>query len=140
MQKSYMLVKPVTTILVHKTKQLRYVCVLVAQLNPALYDPMYHSPPGFSDHGTLEARILQCGRHSLPNGIFLIQGLNPLRPQVCYLKDLSQLGEKTWVFHDELAYLYLKMKRGQTIYTGRRELKGRLEQSTFGFLQSLLRS
>ena len=68
MQKSYMLVKPVTTILVHKTKQLRYVCVLVAQLNPALYDPMYHSPPGSSDHGTLEARILEWDAMALSRG------------------------------------------------------------------------
>ena len=72
-----MLVKPVTTILVHKTKQFRYVCVLVAQLNPALYDPMYRSPPGSSDHGTLEARILEWGCHGPFQGIFPTQGLNP---------------------------------------------------------------
>ena len=35
------------------------VCVLVTQLCPTLCDPMNHSPPGFSVHGILQARILE---------------------------------------------------------------------------------
>ena len=34
-------------------------CVLVAQSCPTLCDPMYCSPPGFSTHGILQARILE---------------------------------------------------------------------------------
>ena len=32
---------------------------LVTQSSPILCDPMYHSPPGFSVHGILQARILE---------------------------------------------------------------------------------
>ena len=35
------------------------VCVLVAQLCPTLCDPTDCSPPGFSVHGILQARILE---------------------------------------------------------------------------------
>ena len=35
------------------------MCVLVAQSYPTLYDPMDCSPPGFSVHGLLQARILE---------------------------------------------------------------------------------
>ena len=35
------------------------VCVLVTQLCPTLCDPMNCSPPGFSVHGILQARILE---------------------------------------------------------------------------------
>ena len=35
------------------------------------------SPPGSSVHGTLQARILDLGSHSLFQGIFWAQGLNP---------------------------------------------------------------
>ena len=35
------------------------VCVLVTQLCPTLCDPMDYSPPGFSVHGILQARILE---------------------------------------------------------------------------------
>ena len=34
-------------------------CVLVAQLCPTFCDPTYCSPPGFSVHGVLQARILE---------------------------------------------------------------------------------
>ena len=40
-----------------------------------LCDPMNCSPPDSSVHGILQARILDC--HSLLQGIFPIQGLNP---------------------------------------------------------------
>ena len=33
--------------------------VLVAQSCPTLCDPMYYSPPGFSVHGILQARMLE---------------------------------------------------------------------------------
>ena len=35
------------------------VCVLVAQLFPTFCEPMDHSLPGSSIHGTLRARILE---------------------------------------------------------------------------------
>ena len=35
------------------------VCVLVAQLCPTLCDPTDYSPPGFSVHGILQARVLE---------------------------------------------------------------------------------
>ena len=47
-------------------------CVLVTQSCPTLCDPMDCSPPGSSVHG-----ILQASCHSLLQGIFLTQGLNP---------------------------------------------------------------
>ena len=35
------------------------MCVLVAQSCPTLCDPTDYSPPGFSVHGILQARILE---------------------------------------------------------------------------------
>ena len=35
------------------------VCVFIAQSGPTLCDLMDHSPPGFSVHGILQARILE---------------------------------------------------------------------------------
>ena len=37
------------------------VCVLVAQLCPTLSKPMDCSPPGSSDHGILQVRVLEWG-------------------------------------------------------------------------------
>ena len=37
------------------------VCVLVTQLCPTLSDPMDYSPPGSSDHGIFQARVLEWG-------------------------------------------------------------------------------
>ena len=51
--------------------------VLVVQLCPTLWDPMNCSPPGSSVDGILQARILEWVRHSLLQGIFLVQGSNP---------------------------------------------------------------
>ena len=59
----------------------------VAQSSPTLPDPMDCSLPGSSVHGIFQARILEwvatafsknpgVGSHSLPQGIFLIQGSN----------------------------------------------------------------
>ena len=41
---------------------------LVAQSCPTLWDPMDWSPPGFSVHGTLQARILEWGAISFSRG------------------------------------------------------------------------
>ena len=41
-----------------------------------LCDPMNYSPPGFSVHGILQARIPDVSCHALLQGIFLTQGLN----------------------------------------------------------------
>ena len=50
----------------------------VAQLCPTLCDPMDCSLPGSSVHGIPQARInTGVGCHSLLQGIFLTQGLNP---------------------------------------------------------------
>ena len=61
------------------------VKVLVAQSCLSLWHSMDYSPPGFSVHGILQARILECekkkkntgvGSHSLLQGIFWTQGSN----------------------------------------------------------------
>ena len=54
-------------------------CGLVAQSCPPLCDPMNCSLPDSSVHGILQARILveRGGCHSLLQGIFPTQGLNP---------------------------------------------------------------
>ena len=56
------------------------VCVLVTQSCPALCDPMDCRLLGFSVHGILQARLPGVGGggyHSLLQGIFPTQGLNP---------------------------------------------------------------
>ena len=52
----------------------------VSQSCPTLCDPLDCSPPGFSVHGILQARILEWGYHLLLQGIFLTQGWNPGLP------------------------------------------------------------
>ena len=59
------------------------VCTKSLQLCPTLCDPMDCSPPGFSSHGILQARILEWGCHSLLQGIFPTQGLNPYLLHSC---------------------------------------------------------
>ena len=51
--------------------------VKVTQSCPTLCDPMDYSPPGFSVHGILQARILEWGSHFLLQRIFPTQGSNP---------------------------------------------------------------
>ena len=55
-----------------------YVCAKSLQFCPALYDPLDCSSWGFSVLGTLQARILVWGCHTLLQGIFPTQGLNTL--------------------------------------------------------------
>ena len=50
---------------------------LVAQLCSTLCDPIDCSLPGSSDHGAFPGKNTGAGRHSLLQGIFPIQGLNP---------------------------------------------------------------
>jgi len=52
----------------------------VTQSCPAVCDPMHYSPPGFSVHGILQARILEWVAISFFRGIFQTQGLNPGLP------------------------------------------------------------
>ena len=64
--------------------------VLVDQWCPTLCDPMDCNLPGSSVHGILLARILEwIASHSLLQGIFLTQGLNPgllhCRQILCHL-------------------------------------------------------
>ena len=47
---------------------------------PILCDPMDCSPPGFSIHEILQARILEWVAIPFPQGIFPTQGLNPGLP------------------------------------------------------------
>ena len=51
--------------------------VLVAQWCPTLYDPTDCSPPGFSVHGILQARILKWVAILFSKGIFPTWGSNP---------------------------------------------------------------
>ena len=70
--------------------------MLLAQLSPAICDPVDHSPPGFSVHGVLQAKILEWVAMPSLQGIFLTQGLIlcPLHLQHCrwILYPLSYLG------------------------------------------------
>ena len=54
-----------------------FLKVLVAQSRPTLCDTMDYSLPGASVHELFQARTLGVGCHSLLQGIFLTQGLNP---------------------------------------------------------------
>ena len=51
--------------------------VLAAQLSPALCDPMAWSSPGSYVHGILQTKNTGMNSHSLLQGIFPTQGLNP---------------------------------------------------------------
>ena len=51
----------------------------VTQTCPILCNPMDCSPPGYSVHGILPARILECIAIFLLQGIFLTQESNPHR-------------------------------------------------------------
>ena len=53
------------------------LCVSVTWLCPTLCDPMDCSLPGSSIHGILQAKNTRVGSHSLLQGIFPTQGLNP---------------------------------------------------------------
>ena len=58
--------------------QLHYVCMCsVTRWCPTLCNPTDCSPPGFSVHGTLQARILEWAAMPSSQGVFLTQGLNP---------------------------------------------------------------
>ena len=57
--------------------------VLVTQSCPTLCDPMDYSLPGSSDHGILQARILECICHSFPSlGNLPDPGIEPRSPAV----------------------------------------------------------
>ena len=72
------------------------IIVLVAQLCLTLCDPMDCSPPRSSVHRILQARITEEGSHSLLQGFFLTQGLNPgLLPCRWTLYCLSHQGSPT---------------------------------------------
>ena len=43
----------------HLKLRVKFVCVLVAQLCPNIWDSMDCRPPGFSVHESLQARILE---------------------------------------------------------------------------------
>ena len=78
-------------------------CAQSFQSCPALCDPMDCSPPGSSDHGNLQARILGMGCHVLLQGIFLIQGLNPSLLHLLHCRQtlypLSHLGSPFSLLH-----------------------------------------
>ena len=53
---------------------------LVAQLCPALCNPMDCSPPGYCLHGIFQAKVVEWVTIPLLQGIFPTQGLNPSLP------------------------------------------------------------
>ena len=82
------------------------VCMSVAQSCPALCDSKDCSSPGSSVHGILQARILKWGCHSLLQGIFLTQRLNPgllLCRQILY--HLSHQGSSRYIQFSSVAQL-----------------------------------
>ena len=69
--------------------------VLVAELCPALCQPMDYTPPGFSVHGILQARILGWVAMPFSRGIFLTQGWNlGLLHYMQFLYHLNYQGTK----------------------------------------------
>ena len=54
--------------------------VLVAQLCLTVCDPINYSPPGFSVHGILQAKILELVAVSFSSGDFLDPGTEPESP------------------------------------------------------------
>ena len=84
------------------------VKVLVAQLCPTLRNSMDGSPPDFSVHGILQARIL-VGSHSLLHGIFLTQGSNTVLLQCRQI--LSQLSHLEHPYLLELTLSKSLLKR-----------------------------
>ena len=74
------------------------LCVLT------LCDPMDHSPPGFSVHGSLQARILEWVARALLQGIFPTQGLNPhllhcRRILYCWAIREAPANQHHWAFY-----------------------------------------
>ena len=63
-------------IIVHP-KIIPHLCVSVAQSCPTHCNPIDCSPPGFSVHGILQAKILEWVAILFSRGIFLTQGSNP---------------------------------------------------------------
>ena len=64
----------------HHNQDTEPLCVLVAQSCPTLCDPMACSPPGTSVHGDSPGKNTGVDCHSLLQGIFPTQGLNPGPP------------------------------------------------------------
>ena len=65
---------------------------LVTQSCPTLCDPMDCSPPGSSVHGDSSGKNTGVGCHSLLQGIFRTQGLNPGLPH--YRRIFYQLSQE----------------------------------------------
>ena len=59
------------------------IMCLVAQLCLTLFDPMDCSPPDSSVHGNSPGKNTGMGCHACLQGIFPIQGSNPVLPQIC---------------------------------------------------------
>jgi len=73
----------------------------LAQLCPTLCDPMDCSPPGSSVHGDPSGKNTGVGCHSLLQGIFPTQGLNPGLPhyrEVLYCLN-NQGSPNNWISH-----------------------------------------
>ena len=66
-----------------------FLCVLIAQSGPTLYDPVNCGPPGSSVHGDSPGKDTGVGCHALLQGIFPTQGANPGLPHhrwiLCHL-------------------------------------------------------
>ena len=87
------------------------VCAKLLQSCPTLCDPVDCSPPGFSVHGILQARILEWVAMPPPRGIFPNQGSNPFL--LCLLR--WQMGSLPLVplfficgyYHFRKKYIYM---------------------------------
>ena len=88
--------------------------VLVSQSCLTLWDPMDCSQPSSSEHGILQARILEWVAISFSGGIFPIQGWNPGLPhcrQILY--HLSHQGSpSTWYGGTEFSFVNKKEVQG----------------------------
>ena len=85
------------------------VKVLVTQLCPTLCDPMDCRPPGSSVHGILQARIVECLAHFLPQGIFPNQGQN--MAVLHFRQTLYSLSHQGSPCYAEGSFLFKKKKK-----------------------------
>ena len=88
--------------------------VKVAQLCPALCDPMDCSPPGSSIHKILQARILEWVAISFPRGFNPSQGWNPGLPDCRWtLYHLSHQGNpnKTDIYYYYYYYFHFTKEK-----------------------------
>ena len=86
-----------------------HIVRLVAQLCPTRCDPMDCSPPGSSVHGDSPSKNTGVSNHTLLQGIFLTQGLNP---NLLYCRQILYLLRHHCTYHCLiLSYLWICLLR-----------------------------